>query len=455
MRIAQHIDIEASAADVWELIGPGFADIGTWASAIRHSVPTGDGHGRVCTVSGAPGLDQIVEQVIAYDDDARSLTYLAQGMPDFVHEARNRWRIEPLGPERTRASFVADLDVRGPWRLGIPVLLLALRMLGRRTLRELRHVAQHGRPVARKRRQIARGLQPVAERDSSAATDEGRLLADAVSVNLVFSAASGLMMMVGAVGLSAWLGVEAGMLITVGGALVAFAGFLFWLLVEPRRLRSGSRVVVGADAAWVAATGWLLVGWPSALTPAGRAALIAVTCVVAAIGATQVLGMRRAGAGRLVGASPVTLRVERLLPVPAERVWNAVSDAGGYARYAAGIADTRIVSGAAQGMVRVCTDDRGGRWAERCTLWEEGTSYRMTVDVESYPAYYRMLLHEFAQTWTVEPTPSGTRLILAFDGAVKLGVIGRLAIRWQGAARRLEAILDRYARDLVTTPRVH
>jgi hypothetical protein len=43
------------------------------------------------------------------------------------------------------------------------------------------------------------------------------------------------------------------------------------------------------------------------------------------------------------------------------------------------------------------------------------------VDVSSYPAHYRMLLHEFAQTWTLEPVPGGTRIRLAFDGAVKLG----------------------------------
>jgi hypothetical protein len=47
---------------------------------------------------------------------------------------------------------------------------------------------------------------------------------------------------------------------------------------------------------------------------------------------------------------------------------------------------------------RVCTNDRGGQWAERCTLWDEGTRYRMTVDVGSYPIYYRMLLHELTQT---------------------------------------------------------
>jgi hypothetical protein len=454
MRIAQHIDIEASAAAVWELIGPGFADIGTWASAIAHSAPTADGRGRVCTVSGVPGIDQVVEQVVTHDPDARTLTYLAQGMPAFVTEARNQWRIEPIGPQRTRASFIADVDVSGLARLATPLLWLGLRVLGRRTLRELRHVVEHGQPNARKRRQIARSSGSAAGRTSTTATDQGQLLADAISGNLLFSAVSGTVLAVGAVILGTWFGVDARILAAVGGSLVAFAGFLAWLLVEPSRLRSGARLVVGADVAWVAATVGLLVGWPSALTPAGRTMLIGLAGVVAAIGATQLFGLHRAGPGQLVGTSPVTLRFERVLPVPPGQVWEAVSDAGGYARYAPGIAETRVVSGQGQGMVRVCTDDRGDRWAERCTLWDEGTSYRMTVDVETYPAYYRLLLHEFAQTWTVEPTPSGTRLILAFEGAVKLGILGRIAIRSLGASRRLEAILEHYERDLVTASRV-
>jgi uncharacterized protein YndB with AHSA1/START domain len=454
MRIIQHIDIEASATAVWEVIGPGFADIGSWASAIPHSAATADGRGRVCTVSGVPGIDQVVEQIIANDHDARTLTYLAQGMPAFVTEARNQWRIEPLGPQRTRATFVADVDVKGLARLATPLLWLGLRALGRRTLRELRHVVEHGQPNARKRRQIARSSGSAAGRTPTAATDQGRLLADAISVNLVFSAASGAVLAAGAVVLDTWLGVDARILTAVGSSLVAFAGFLAWLLIEPNRLRWGARVVVGADAAWVAATMGLLVGWPSALTPAGRTMLIGLAAVVAAIGATQLFGLHRAGPGQLVGTSPVALRFERVLPVPAGQVWEAVSDAGGYARYAPGIAETRVVSGQGQGMVRVCTDDRGGRWAERCTLWDEGTSYRMTVDVETYPAYYRVLLHEFAQTWTVEPTPGGTRLTLTFEGAVKLGILGRIAIRWLGASRRLEAILERYERDLLMTSRV-
>jgi uncharacterized protein YndB with AHSA1/START domain len=150
----------------------------------------------------------------------------------------------------------------------------------------------------------------------------------------------------------------------------------------------------------------------------------------------------------MTATSPVHLRVERFVAVPMERVWRAIADAGDYGRFAPGIAATSIVAGEGEGMVRVCRDDQGGEWAETCTLWEDGHRYRMTVDVSTYPAHYRLLLHEFAQTWTLETVPNGTRIQLTFDGAVKLGALGRAAVRMLGRQRRLEAILDNYEREL-------
>jgi hypothetical protein len=41
---------------------------------------------------------------------------------------------------------------------------------------------------------------------------------------------------------------------------------------------------------------------------------------------------------------------------------------------------------------------------------------------------------------------------LTFHGAVKLGVLGRLALRMLGRARRLDKILDAYEAELATQP---
>jgi uncharacterized protein YndB with AHSA1/START domain len=283
---------------------------------------------------------------------------------------------------------------------------------------------------------------------TSATGDGGQLLASAVSYNALFSATSGVTLSVGALLLSDSIGVASWILAAVGVGLVGFAVLLVWLLADARRLDRGAPFVVSADVAWVLAAAVLLVGLPDLLAPPGQVGLAAVSVVVAGLGAAQSVGLRRRGTGSMTAASPVHLQVERIVAAAPSRVWAAISDAGDYGRFAPGIAHTTIVAGAREGMVRVCRDDQGGEWAETCTLWEDGHRYRMTVDVSSYPAYYRWLLQEFAQTWTVEPAPGGTRLRLAFDGAVKLGIFGRAAVRMLGRRRRLDAILDNYEREL-------
>jgi hypothetical protein len=278
--------------------------------------------------------------------------------------------------------------------------------------------------------------------------DGGQLLASAVSINVIFSAASGVVLIAGAPMLSNPIGADGWLLATVGVGLVGFGALLVWLLAAPRRLAVGARFVLVADVAWVLGAVVLLAGFPGLLAPAGRVGLTVVSGVVAVIAVAQVVGLRRRGHGPVTATSPVQLRVERTVPVPVGRVWEAISDAGDYGRFAPGIAHTAIVEGEREGMVRVCRDDQGAEWSETCTLWEEGHRYRMSVDVSSYPAHYRMLLHEFAQIWTLEPVPGGTRIQLAFDGAVKLGVLGRGAVRMLGRRPRLEAILDNYEREL-------
>jgi hypothetical protein len=65
-----------------------------------------------------------------------------------------------------------------------------------------------------------------------------------------------------------------------------------------------------------------------------------------------------------------------------------------------------------------------------------------------------MLLDDFAQTWTVEPiTPDSTKATLAFNGAVKLGVIGWAAMRFLGNRRRPAAILAAHDQELTAVRR--
>ena len=68
----------------------------------------------------------------------------------------------------------------------------------------------------------------------------------------------------------------------------------------------------------------------------------------------------------------------------------------------------------------IARDSRGGTWIERCTLWEQGTRYSMTVDTSDYP----YPLRKMQGTWGVEGVADGSRINMRFDYAMKYVPVG-------------------------------
>lgn len=279
--------------------------------------------------------------------------------------------------------------------------------------------------------------------------DPGRTLAAALSLNALFSTACGLGLMAVTLARPALLGPPAWLLAGLGVGLIAFAVLLLWVLSQPRRLAPGGWAAFAADLMWVAGAVALLGGAPGAFTGAGSRLLVAVTLVVAVFAAAQAVGLRRIRGTAARGTTQLVVRAERVIPAPPGRVWAAVADVADYARHTSTIADTEILSGEREGMVRVCTDRRGRRWSETCTLWDEGRRYRMTVDADTYPLSYRLLLHAVSQTWSLSPTAEGTHVTLTFTAELKLGVIGTLLGNVLARRAHVGDILAAYHRELV------
>lgn len=252
--------------------------------------------------------------------------------------------------------------------------------------------------------------------------DGGRLLAEVMSLNAIFSALSGLALATGAPPLAGWLGIPVWLVSSLGLGLLGFAAVLVWLLATPHRLRTGTWFVVAADLAWIVGAVVLIGLVPRALPPSGDVALTGATLVVAALAAGQLGGVARTGAGSVSGTFPLDVAAERLVPADVDRVWNAVAAAG---------------------------------WAETCTEWEDRRGYRMTVDVATCPWHYRALLHEFSQAWEVEAAGGHTRVTLRLAGEVKLGLLGRLVVAALSRRRPAERILAAYERDLLATGQPH
>jgi len=164
VKLSNETIIEASADRVWEIVGHQFARIGEWATAIPASRPNlqavGDGDapvaGRVCE-SGLPMFPHVEETMVSYDEAGRTLTYTGAGLPAFVREARNRWRVTPVNDHRARVRVDAIIEMRGiVGRLLALPLRFRLAREGPKILDDLTHYVEHGRPSARKQRQLAR-----------------------------------------------------------------------------------------------------------------------------------------------------------------------------------------------------------------------------------------------------------------------------------------------------------
>jgi hypothetical protein len=112
--------------------------------------------------------------------------------------------------------------------------------------------------------------------------------------NAMFSAVSGAVLLLGATAWEATLGLEAWFLAVVGTALVAYGGLLQWLAGRPDVV-AGARFATIMDAGWVFGAAVVLLGFPDAMTITGRAALLAVSLVVAGFAEGQLLGLRCIG----------------------------------------------------------------------------------------------------------------------------------------------------------------
>ena len=117
MHIEHTIEIDAPIDLVWSKIS-NLADIQNWTKAVKKShfhteIERGIGAGRTCDV---PGFGTLVENVLAWDE-GKSFNLSLEGLPFFIKEASGGWRLEELGPNRTRGTASIDMKTRF-WPLG-------------------------------------------------------------------------------------------------------------------------------------------------------------------------------------------------------------------------------------------------------------------------------------------------------------------------------------------------
>lgn len=164
VKMSKSVTVNVSADDLWEIIGPGFAQAGVWSTAIDHSV----GHGeakfegaqcdtRVCDVS-AKGFSRVNERITKYDSENRTLAFdVFDGMPSFVKLANNRTAITDLGNGKSKADLQITMQMK-PF-MGMlmgGVLKSNLSNLIDSALDDLKVYAETGEPSERKKARMAK-----------------------------------------------------------------------------------------------------------------------------------------------------------------------------------------------------------------------------------------------------------------------------------------------------------
>lgn len=242
MRISTSTIIQRPASDVWDLLGRRFGEASTWASSISASQAVGEptivdapcGR-RECRVA-VRGADRLVEELVAYDDAAMTLTYrLAEGMQQVARSAHNTWSVVRLAETTSELRIEAEVALVPTRRAVGLVLRPYLSAMGRRNADDFKTYVETGWPSERKRRQDL-GLSRLATLGAG---------------NAVFTAISGGALVVG----SGWWANQLGGLATpivaiLGASLMVYAMVLAWIRagIHPADRTDGgtARRVVGS-----------------------------------------------------------------------------------------------------------------------------------------------------------------------------------------------------------------
>ena len=164
LKIKDSITVNAPASEVWRVLAHEFDKVDRWGSGIDRSyaltdIPVVEGApvaGRACIAFNVFG--DAYEAFTYYDEEGMRFGYQAIGeLPRFFEGGENNWQVTALQPDKSLVQFHAEVDVQFVAALVmLPFFPIIKRVLGTRTLKELKYYVEHGQPHPRKAKAIAK-----------------------------------------------------------------------------------------------------------------------------------------------------------------------------------------------------------------------------------------------------------------------------------------------------------
>lgn len=119
-KVQKEILINVSAAELWEMVGPGFVEVYKWSSNVDHAEGQGKSEfeGAVCSERfcdvNVKGFSRISEKLTKYNEQEMNLAYeVKDGMPGFVTKAINDWTVVPVGNNQSKLVMKAEFGSKG------------------------------------------------------------------------------------------------------------------------------------------------------------------------------------------------------------------------------------------------------------------------------------------------------------------------------------------------------
>ena len=133
MKLTTDKTLNATADQIWNLLGERFADIGAWSKAIERSElngPLDEGGVRTCELKPTPiGSGTIRERITRFNRGRREVSYeILEGLPGFMRYVETAWTVAPTVNGRAQVKSV--LTIRLAW-YARPLALMVRRQFAK------------------------------------------------------------------------------------------------------------------------------------------------------------------------------------------------------------------------------------------------------------------------------------------------------------------------------------
>ncbi len=241
-----------------------------------------------------------------------------------------------------------------------------------------------------------------------------RSLRIALSANSVFSAVSGLALLIWPGLVGTLLGIQVPWVLRlVGCGLLIFSGDLIHQATRPRLKTWRALYASTADLLWVIGSVLGLILFSGLLSQSGMAVMLGVAAVVLTLGIWQIWGVDRAhrAGDPALHRHCLVIRTE----VPAAMMWEVIRHIGDIQDYAPSLARSEILNGEVVGVgtVRRCTNQAGQCWTEECTAFDPNGSFTLHfgADAPDFPFPASTMIGG----WEVQSAGTGSDVVVWWE----------------------------------------